>query len=49
MGLEELAASIHAQMIVRLTIAAALGAFIGYERERSGAPAGVRTHGIVCL
>lgn len=49
MALQELAESTHAQMILRLFIAAALGAFIGYERERSGAPAGIRTHGLVCL
>lgn len=49
MTLQEFVASAHAQMIVRLFIAAALGAFIGYERERSGAPAGIRTHGLVCL
>ena len=49
MALQELAASTHAQMIFRLFIAAALGALIGYERERSGAPAGIRTHGLVCL
>lgn len=36
-------------MLVRLTIAVALGALVGYERERMGKPAGVRTHGMVAL
>ena len=26
-----------------------LGALVGYEREQEGKPAGVRTHGMVCL
>ncbi|HEU4770104.1 MAG TPA: MgtC/SapB family protein, partial [Pyrinomonadaceae bacterium] len=29
--------------------AAALGAILGYEREKAGKPAGLRTHIIVCL
>lgn len=40
---------LHPQMLIRLVIAVALGAFVGYERERDGKPAGVRTHGMVCL
>lgn len=39
----------HADMFARLLVAAALGAFIGYERERGGKVAGVRTHGMVAL
>lgn len=40
---------VHGDMMVRLLVAAALGAVIGYERERVGKPAGVRTHGMVAL
>jgi putative Mg2+ transporter-C (MgtC) family protein len=36
-------------MIVRIITATALGALVGYERERGGKPAGVRTHGMVAL
>lgn len=39
----------HPQMLLRLVIAVVLGALIGYERERKGKPAGVRTHGMVSL
>lgn len=40
---------LHTDMLVRLVVATALGALIGYERERTGKPAGVRTHGMVAL
>ena len=36
--------SIEVEMILRLLLAAALGAIIGYQRERSHKPAGLRTH-----
>lgn len=36
-------------MILRLLLAAALGAIIGYQRERSGKPAGLRTHILICI
>lgn len=39
----------HPAMFARIAIATALGAFVGFERERVGKPAGVRTHGIVAL
>ena len=42
-------ADLHAWMLVRLVVAALLGSFIGYERERTGKPAGLRTHGMVGL
>ena len=35
------------EMILRLLLAAALGAGIGYQRERAGKAAGVRTHILV--
>lgn len=39
----------HAGMLMRLVAATLLGAVVGYERERTGKPAGVRTHGMVAL
>jgi putative Mg2+ transporter-C (MgtC) family protein len=36
-------------MSVRLVVAALLGALVGYERERGGKPAGIRTHGLVSI
>lgn len=38
-----------ARLIVRLLAAVILGAVIGLQRERSGKPAGVRTHMLVAL
>lgn len=37
------------EMILRLLLAAALGAVIGYQRERAKKPAGLRTHVLICL
>ena len=36
-------------IVLRLLLAAALGAAIGYQRERAGKPAGLRTHILICL
>lgn len=36
-------------VLIRLIAAAALGAFIGLQRERAGKPAGLRTHILVAL
>jgi putative Mg2+ transporter-C (MgtC) family protein len=36
------------EMALRLLLAAALGAVIGYQRERSGKEAGLRTHVLIC-
>jgi putative Mg2+ transporter-C (MgtC) family protein len=36
-------------MVLRLLLAAALGAGIGYQRERSNKPAGLRTHMLISL
>lgn len=44
-----IAFDVHPQMLIRLIIAVVFGALVGYERERDGKPAGVRTHGMVCL
>lgn len=37
------------QLLVRLTIAALLGGVIGWQRERTGKEAGIRTHMLVTL
>jgi putative Mg2+ transporter-C (MgtC) family protein len=37
------------EMVIRLVIAAFLGAVIGYERARAKKPAGIRTHLLVCM
>jgi putative Mg2+ transporter-C (MgtC) family protein len=39
----------HLEMIMRVAAGAALGGVIGYERDRHGRPAGLRTHIIVSL
>jgi len=38
-----------AQFIVRIIAATVFGAIVGFERERAGKPAGLRTHTLVCL
>jgi len=38
-----------ARVAFRMTVAALLGALIGLQRERTGKPAGLRTHMLVCL
>src|SRR4030095_13213161 len=38
-----------AQVIIRLLAATVFGALVGYERQRAGKPAGLRTHTLVCL
>jgi len=38
-----------AHVVVRLLAAALLGGIVGYERERAGRPAGLRTHMLVSL
>jgi len=37
------------EMVIRIVIAAFLGAVIGYERARAKKPAGIRTHLLVCM
>ena len=37
------------EMVLRLLLAAGLGAVIGYQRERAGKPAGLRTHILISL
>jgi putative Mg2+ transporter-C (MgtC) family protein len=36
------------EMVLRLLLATALGAIIGYQRERAKKPAGLRTHTLIC-
>ena len=40
---------IELDMILRLLLSAALGAVIGYQRERSGKQAGLRTNTLICV
>ncbi len=40
---------IEVEMVLRLLLATALGAIIGYQRERAGKPAGLRTHILICV
>ena len=49
MSINTLPLDLDVQMFLRLLIAVVLGALVGYERERAGKPAGVRTHGMVSL
>ena len=37
------------EMVLRLLLAGALGAIVGYQRERAGKSAGLRTHILVCV
>ena len=41
--------AIEVEMILRLLLAAALGAIIGYQREKAGKHAGLRTHILICV
>jgi len=41
--------SVELQMVLRLLLAAGLGAAIGYQREKVGKPAGLRTHILICI
>jgi putative Mg2+ transporter-C (MgtC) family protein len=36
-------------MVLRLLLAAVLGGAIGFQRERTGKPAGLRTHMLICV
>jgi len=40
---------VELEMILRLLLAATLGAIVGYQRERAGKPAGLRTHMLICI
>ena len=40
---------IEVEMILRLLLAAALGAIIGFQREKAGKQAGLRTHVLICV
>ena len=44
-----IAPSLHVWMLIRLLVAVLLGGLVGYERERQGKPAGLRTHAMVAL
>lgn len=40
---------IHADLAMRLGVAALLGLLLGLDREFRGHPAGMRTHGLICF
>lgn len=51
---QELTSGLHdskqvTRVLIRVLAAAILGAIVGIQRERSGKPAGLRTHMLVCL
>jgi putative Mg2+ transporter-C (MgtC) family protein len=48
-SLTMITAELHVWMLIRLLIAVLLGALVGYERERQGKSAGLRTHAMVGL
>jgi len=39
---------VEVEMTLRLVLAAVLGAIIGFQRERAGKQAGLRTHVLIC-
>ena len=41
--------SIELQVVLRILLAAGLGAAIGYQREKAGKAAGLRTHILICV
>ena len=41
--------SVMVTAILRVLLAVVLGAIIGYQRERAGKPAGLRTHTLICM
>jgi putative Mg2+ transporter-C (MgtC) family protein len=41
--------AVELQMVLRLLLAAGLGGAIGYQREKAGKPAGLRTHILICI
>jgi len=40
---------IELEIVLRLLLSAALGAIIGYQREKAGKQAGLRTHVLICV
>jgi putative Mg2+ transporter-C (MgtC) family protein len=41
--------AIELEIVLRILLAAVLGAIIGYQRERARKPAGLRTHILICV
>ena len=41
--------AIELEIVLRLLLAAVAGAIIGFQRERAGKSAGLRTHSLICL
>jgi putative Mg2+ transporter-C (MgtC) family protein len=48
-GLEGWVAALNLELLGRLLLAAVLGGIIGFEREVSGKPAGLRTNLLICV
>jgi len=40
---------VELEMVLRLLLATALGAIIGFQRARAGKPAGIRTHSLISV
>lgn len=49
MGLEMITNYIDWDVLLKMVLALVFSAIIGYERERTGHPAGLRTHILVCV
>ncbi len=41
--------AIELEIVLRLLLAAVLGAIVGFQRERAGKQAGLRTHILICV
>jgi len=48
-GLYDVIREFHLELLVQLALAAFLGGVIGFERELSGKPAGLRTNVLICV
>ena len=49
LSVDAFTAGLHGSMLLRLVVATMFGGLVGYEREREGKAAGVRTYGMVGL
>lgn len=46
---ESAASTLRADLLIRLVVATVLGGLVGWEREASGKPAGLRTNILICV
>ena len=49
MELTTIPLQLELQLLLRLLLSMIAGALVGYEREQADKPAGMRTHGILCM